>query len=90
MEPTFERTFLRYIRRHLLETMTLLYLVPMAWVGLVPFDFQSQIPAPIEAATGLGLPQATAHLTDVLSNIALYLPLGLLIRLTLMHRGWRR
>lgn len=90
MESSFEIRFLRYVRRHLLDMLMLLYLAPMIWGGFVPFDFKPHIATPIETAIVWGLPQAKAHLPDVLSNVALYLPLGLLVRIALIHRGWRR
>ena len=90
MAESFETRFLQFVRQHLLQCMTAVYLVPLLWGGLVPFDFSRTAPSPSDSVYFLGLPVIDTHLPDVLSNIALYILFGLLVRASLLERGWPR
>ncbi len=56
----------------------------------MPFDFSRTAPSPSDSVYFLGLPVIDTHLPDVLSNIALYILFGLLVRASLLERGWPR
>ena len=88
MRESFEYNLVRYVRRHLVETLLVLYVAPLLWFGLVPFDFGPLPPGAAPVATQWGLPVATTHLPDNLANVALFIPLGLLVRLALLRRRW--
>ncbi|NOX58129.1 MAG: VanZ family protein [Planctomycetes bacterium] len=75
------------LRRNILEIATFAYLIVMVWGGLVPFDLTFAT-SPLAASTWFGLPVESTHWADIASNVALYIPLGLLIRATLWKWGW--
>ena len=79
MPERLETRFLRYVRRHMLETVAVLYLIPLFWGGLVPFDFGLQSAANVTTDTWFALPVSTTHLPDMASNVALYLPFGRMV-----------
>ena len=78
--------------RGLLWLTALLYTAFVIYGSLVPLDFQAK-PLPLAWATFLHLPWAlngTVSLTDLITNLFLYLPLAILWRSTLFaHRPWR-
>lgn len=45
-------------------------------------------PVAPEALTRIGLPLAAVHRPDALANVALFMPLGLLLRVMFLRRGW--
>lgn len=63
------------------------YLLVVGWFSLTPFDFGSS-PVGQESLTRIGLPLAAVHRPDALANVALFVPLGLLLRVMLLRRGW--
>ena len=90
MSASFENRFLRFIRCHILESVTVLYMVPMFWGSFVPFDFGSPSPVPEGTQTWLKLLVVDVHIPDAAANIALYIPFGLLFRASLLERKWAR
>ncbi len=88
MRADFEIRLLRYVRRHTGEVLASVYLLAMVWVGLVPFDFGPETARPPGHGELFGLPIADLHLPDLLANIALYIPLGVLLRHALRKTGW--
>jgi len=88
MGEHLETRFLRYVRHHVLEALVALYLVPVFWGGLVPFDFGREVMSTNATDTWLALPVTERHFPDMASNVALYLPLGFLVCLWLRKRRW--
>ncbi len=79
---------LLWLRRNILELLTAVYALVVLWGGLVPFDLSLQAP-PFGGQWWFGLPVESSHWADIASNVALFLPLGALVRATLWKRGWR-
>ncbi len=74
------------MKRHWTEFLTAGYLIIVAYTSLVPFDFAGS-PPPGNAPTFLGVHVTIAGLPDILANLALYLPLGFLVRATLARKN---
>ncbi len=71
-----------------IEILTLLYVLLIAYGTLMPFDVSfAADPDPLPSF--LGLPLCDTGLPDVMSNILLYMPLGLLGTAFLRRRGIR-
>jgi VanZ family protein len=79
--------FLRFLRAHAVEVGAALYFFVILYVTLLPFDFDATRPQTAPAGTWWGLVVARPATPDVASNIALYVPLGVL--LTAMLVKWR-
>jgi VanZ family protein len=75
----------RFLVRRYVELLTILALLFVLQTGLVPFDFQS---AADQVGAGNFFSSATSRLTlpDVISNIFLYVPLGMLLHWSLARR----
>ncbi|GJM25287.1 MAG: hypothetical protein DHS20C16_17020 [Phycisphaerae bacterium] len=67
--------------------MTAAYALVVLWGGLVPFDFSFHAHS-FNGRWWFGLPVQQPHWADLASNVALFLPLGALVRATLWKRGW--
>lgn len=78
---------MHWLRRNFLEVLTAGYALVVLWGGLVPFDFSLQGTAFV-GQWWFGLPVQPPHWTDIAANVALFLPLGALVRATLWKRGW--
>ncbi len=78
---------LLWLRRNILELVTAAYALVVLWGGLVPFDLSLSV-KPFIGQSWFGLPVQPSHWTDIASNVALFFPLGGLIRATLWKRGW--
>ncbi len=73
-------------RHRWIDILTFSYAVFIVYGSLVPFDFISS-PIAYDGRQFFGVHLASTSLPDIFSNIALYLPLGLLARATLArHR----
>ncbi|MCP4591597.1 MAG: hypothetical protein GY842_12725 [bacterium] len=82
---------LSLLRRRRVEAMTALYLLIIIYNSLVPLDF-SVMASEIPGASGwvLGLPLVGLSIPDAVSNVAFYIPLGILLCATLVKGGWNR
>ncbi|MCK4659912.1 MAG: VanZ family protein [Phycisphaerae bacterium] len=83
--------FLVFLRRRWLETLTVLYIITIAYNSLVPLDFSRQV-AELEDESGwfLGLPAVHFSITDAASNVMFYVPLGILLCAVLVKWRWGR
>lgn len=88
MQDSFEHQIIRMARRRWVAVVAAIYLLPFVWLGLVPFDFARNVTQ--GHATWLGLAIAPAHWPDILANVVLYVPVGLLIRPLWRRRVSRR
>ncbi|MFQ5489387.1 MAG: VanZ family protein [Phycisphaerae bacterium] len=87
-KPVSTHELINFIHGHVLELITVFYLTYLMLGTLLPLDFS------LSAATGpdrsfLGLGAAPSGLPDLLSNVALYLPLGVLFHMTVVRRFGR-
>lgn len=75
--------------RHRWQTIALCaYILAIGWVGLLPLDFNGAIDQPLINATGFALPVPPANAPDIATNIALFIPFGLLLRNLLRKARW--
>lgn len=84
MNDHLEHRLIAAARRRWVECVAVLYTIPLLWIGLVPFDFVIRGPGH-QPAEWWGLAIAPAHAFDLAANVALYIPVGLLLRAL-----WRR
>ncbi len=75
-------------RFHWIDILTFAYAAFIVYGSLLPFDFSGYKVVPGQA-TLLGIPVISTGLPDAMSNIALYLPLGMLLRAGFSRRGHR-
>ena len=82
---------LAFLRRRAVEVLTAIYLVTIIYNSLVPLDFSAS-PSRVRAAAVwfLGLPVVRVGIPDAVSNIAFYIPLGVLVCAALVKAGWGR
>lgn len=85
--PRTASPFLRFLRRHVSEVLAALYLLHLLYTALLPFDFTRSVAQQHSTGTWWGLQITAPHLPDVASNIALYVPLGILVRAALVKHG---
>jgi VanZ family protein len=88
MSESFDHKLIHRISRRPLEALTLVVIAIILWGGWVPFDVQLTRVQPLPALDQWSEAVRQAHWPDVLANIALYIPLGLLVRAALRRRGW--
>ncbi len=82
-----DNRFLLLLRRYFVELLTLVYLITLVYVSILPFDFSaSAAPARIERHV-FGIPLSAPVLPDVVSNIGLYVPFGMLLCAVFIRRG---
>lgn len=74
------------MKRNTIDILAVAYLAIITYTSLVPFDFTST-PQTVNRPTLLGVNITIAGLPDILTNLALYLPLGFLIRAALAKRN---
>lgn len=72
-------------RLHWIDVTTILYAAFVVYVSLVPFDF-SFSPKSSHNVAWLGVPIVASGFPDAVSNLALYLPFGMLLRPFLNRR----
>lgn len=83
---TRDQRLLRWIVNRPIELLTVLYVLVVLWGGLVPFHFGDA--QPHRPGFFLGLPLGPAHIPDIAGNVAVYLPVGLLVRMLLRRLRW--
>ncbi len=76
-------------RPYRIDIFTIAFAAFIIYGSLLPFDFSVQQQDRIHA-TFLGIPITHVGLPDAMSNIALYLPLGLALRASLARRKYKR
>ncbi|UCG16544.1 MAG: VanZ family protein [Phycisphaerales bacterium] len=77
----------RFLQRHVVETLTLLYFLILLYVTLLPFDFSADSTQLEPAGRSWGLIIVRPIVPDVASNFGLYLPFGVLVCATLGKHG---
>lgn len=77
---------------HLVDRLLAAYLVLLLWNCLIPFELGGAKASPAYSPSWLGLPVSATSTADVLSNILLYIPLGVLVAVRFRRggRGWLR
>ncbi len=87
IEAYSDNRLLLFLRRNLVELLTLAYLFTLVYVSILPLDFAaSAAPAGI-GRHFLGLPLSAPNLPDVASNVGLYVPFGMLLCAVFVKRG---
>jgi VanZ family protein len=76
-------------RLHWADILAIAYVLAVGYASLIPFDFGTNV-ATETSATRLGLPTVHSGLPDAFANIALYLPIGLLLCSLIERRGLSR
>lgn len=78
---------IRFLHRRLPETLVAAYLLFVAYLSFVPFDFVA-LSQPGPGLRGVfGLRLSPFHLADILANIGVYVPLGLGLYAVLRRAG---
>lgn len=79
MRDSVEHQLIALVRRRWLDTIAVIYLLALLWIGSVPFDFSADS---LHSLSGgwMGLAVAPFHWTDIVANIILFVPVGLLAR----------
>ncbi len=75
------------MKRRWIDLITFGYFALIAYTSLVPFDFSASAPV-ADVPRFFGVAVTIAGLPDILSNLALYMPLGLLLRTSLARRRY--
>ncbi len=87
MHSYSDNRLLMFLRRNLVELLTLVYLFTLIYVSILPLDFAaSAVPAGMGRHV-LGLPLSRPNLPDVASNVGLYVPFGMLLCAMFVKRG---
>ncbi|HRX86615.1 MAG TPA: VanZ family protein [Phycisphaerae bacterium] len=84
---TLDHRLLRWIVQRPLELLAGLYVLAVLWGGLVPFHFEGPAEGGV-AGVFLGLPADRLHIPDMVANVAVFLPVGLLTRALLRRARW--
>jgi len=79
MRDSVEHQLIALIRRRWIDAIAVIYLLPLFWIGFVPFDFSTASGQPLLGGW-MGLAVAPIHWTDVAANVVLFIPVGLLAR----------
>lgn len=87
--PISEHRLIDVIHRRLPESVLLLYMAAMAYVSLVPFDFERTPTFSANARYVGRLQLDTLNAPDLFANIGVYVPLGALAYMALRIQGRR-
>ncbi len=82
--PISRHGLVNFVHAHVIELVTAIYLLYILLGTLIPFDFTLG-GSHAQGRSLLGLGDMQARLPDLLSNIGLYLPLGLLLQISLVR-----
>jgi VanZ family protein len=84
-----DEPMINFLHRRTLEIALLTYALSVVYLSLVPFDFLSARDGRARLSGHIGLPLGPANGPDIVTNLAIYAPLGMLATLALRRRRVR-
>jgi len=88
--PLSSEPLINAIHRRLMDLLLIGVTFFLVYACFVPFDFSAPVDRTHDAYWYMGLRLQPINLPDILANISIYVPLGVLAGAVLRQRGWSR